>query len=392
MGTGTEHVIPMADPGPLAVKILKPLVQFANHNRDLVRRFIAQGVRPQLPASLFDRYELDPMGNLVALKAGYQLDLPPLVLLAYGMDFQPGDMADPYEPKIVDGAPHGQEGPSIWGRGNCEHRGALAALLAAARTFLEGRSQPTRGLAVIVCVSGEEGNHEVVRTLFEGESLPLGPTVIVRNTKNQVCLGNKGGLTVEVVVHGRPGHASDPAHGRNAIEGAMRAIELARGEAAAAPADPHLGTVAFVPTFIESTPKAHSGIPQRCHLTLIRRLLPGEEPDPIVRNWMERWSALEGFRFEATIAGFQYAAKVDGGGELARAFTQALSDVAGKAETCYMGQALDAGYLVRRSVEAISFGPGDTRLAHTAHDMVSIAELETAARVYHRLLEIMLAG
>jgi acetylornithine deacetylase/succinyl-diaminopimelate desuccinylase-like protein len=55
-----------------------------------------------------------------------------------------------------------------------------------------------------------------------------------------------------------------------------------------------------------------------------------------------------------------------------------------------MGAALDAGWFVRRGVEAVSFGPGDARLAHTAHDMVSVAELETAARVYRRLLEIML--
>ncbi len=381
----------MTDPGPLAVKILKPLVQFANHNRDQVRRFIAQGVRPHLPAALFDRYELDPMGNLVALKAGHRIDLPPLVLLAYGMDFQAADMADPYEPKIVDGAPHGQEGPCVWGRGNCEHRGALAAMLAAAREFLQAQPQLQRGLAVIVCVSGEEGTHDVVRTLFEEESFPIGPTVIVRNTRNQLCLGNKGGLTVEAVVRGRPGHASDPAHGRNAIEGAMRAIELARAEAATAPADPDLGGVAFVPTFIESMPKAHSGIPQRCHLTLVRRLLQGEDPDAIVMKWMEAWQTLDGFHFEAKIAGFQYAAKVDGKGDLAQALGRALADVTGKTATCYMGQALDAGYFVRRGVEAVSFGPGDTRLAHTAHDMVSIAELETAAQSYRRLLTLFLA-
>ena len=378
--------------GEDAVEILKALVPFQNATRDQVRHFIAQGVRPHLPESLFDRYELDPMGNLLALKAGHRIDLPPLVLLAYGMDFQAGDMADPYVPKIVDGGPHGQEGPCVWGRGNCEHRGALAALLAGLNAFLEGGPPLRRGLAVIVCVSGEEGTHDVARHLFEAERLPLGPTVIVRNTKTQVCLGNKGGLTVEVEVRGRPGHASDPAHGRNAIEGATRAIELARAEAAAAPADPELGGVAFVPTYIESAPKAHSGIPQRCHVTLIRRLLPGEDPDAIVMKWMEAWQTLEGFRFEAKIAGFQYAAKVHGNGELAQTLGRALAKVTGETATCYMGQALDAGYFLRRGVEAVSFGPGDTRLAHTAHDMVSIAELETAARVYHRLLEIMLAG
>ncbi len=381
----------MSDPGSAAAEILKALVPFENATRDQVRRFIAQSVRPHLPAALFDRYELDPMGNLIALKAGHRIDLPPTVLLAYGMDFQAGDMADPYEPKIVDGGPHGQEGPCVWGRGNCEHRGALAAMLGGARAFVEAGPRMNRGLAIIVCVSGEEGTHDVVRHLFEAEALPLGPTVIVRNTKNQVCLGNKGGLTVEVEVRGRPGHASDPAHGRNAIEGAMRAIEMARAEAAAAPADPDLGGVAFVPTYIESTPKAHSGIPQRCHLTLIRRLLPGEDPDAIVMKWMEAWQTLEGFRFEAKIAGFQYAAKVDGNGEVARTLGRALADVTGKRATCYMGQALDAGYFVRRGVEAVSFGPGDTRLAHTAHDMVSLAELETAARVYHRLLSLFLA-
>ncbi len=96
----------MRDPRGAAVEILKALVPYENATRDQVRRFIAHGVRPHLPASPFDRYELDPMGNLIALKAGHRIDLPPLVLLAYGMDFQPGDMADPYEPKIVDGGPH----------------------------------------------------------------------------------------------------------------------------------------------------------------------------------------------------------------------------------------------------------------------------------------------
>lgn len=380
----------MSDPGSFAVEILKALVPFENSTRDQVRTFIAQGVRPLLPESHFDRYELDPMGNLVAMKAGHRIDLPPLVLVAYGMDFQAADMVDPYVPNIVDGGPHGQDGPCVWGRGNCEHRGALASLLAATRSFLETAQRLHGSLAVVVCVSGEEGTHEVVRHLFEVEGLPLGPTVIVRNTNNQVCLGNKGGLTVEVTVRGRPGHASDPGHGRNAIEGAMRAIDLAQAEAAVAAKDPHLGSVALVPTFIESSPKAHSGIPQRCHLTLIRRLLPGEEPETVAMNWMRRWDALDGFRFEAKIAGFQHAAKVDGRGELAEALARALAEVTGRVETCYMGQALDAGYFVRRGVEAISFGPGDTRLAHTAHDMVSIADLQAAAGTYHRLLEIML--
>lgn len=372
--------------------ILKALVPHENATRDQVRRFIAEGVRPHLPPSLFDRYELDPMGNLVALKGSHRVDLPPLVMLAYGMDFPASDMADPYEPKMVDGALHHQKGPCIWGRGNCEHRGALAALLAAAGTFLEEHPQLGRPLALIVCVAGEEGSHEVARALFEGATLPLGPTVIVRNTRNQVCLGNKGGLTVEVTVHGRPGHASDPARARNAIEGAQRALELAQAEAAAAPADPHLGGAALVPTFIESAPKAHSGIPHHCHLTLVRRLLPGEEPEAVAMGWMERWSTLEGFRFEATISAFQYAGKVNGKGELAQALLRALPEVGGRAETCHMGAALDAGYFVRRGVEAVSFGPGDPRLAHTAHDMVSVAELEEAARVYRRLMELLLEG
>ncbi|HEY7677577.1 MAG TPA: M20/M25/M40 family metallo-hydrolase, partial [Candidatus Methylomirabilis sp.] len=357
----------MAKPGPLAAEILKALVPHENAMREQVRCFIAKGVRPYLPASLFDRYELDPAGNLVALKGGHRADLPPLILLAYAMDFPASDMVDPYEPKMVDGALYGQEGPCIWGRGNCEHRGALAALLAAAWTFLEEHPRLERPLALIVCVAGEEGSHEVARALFEGASLALGPTVIVRNTRNQVCLGNKGGLTVEVAVHGRPGHASDPAGARNAIEGALRALELAQAEAAAAPADAHLGGAALVPTFIESAPKAHSGIPHRCHLTLVRRLLPGEEPEAVAMGWTERWSDLEGFRFEASIAAFQYAGKVNGKGELAQALLRALPEAGGRAETCYMGAALDAGYFVRRGVEAVSFGPGDARLAHTAH-------------------------
>jgi catechol 2,3-dioxygenase-like lactoylglutathione lyase family enzyme len=39
---------------------------------------------------------------------------------------------------------------------------------------------------------------------------------------------------------------------------------------------------------------------------------------------------------------------------------------------------------IRRGIEALFFGTVCMRLAHTAHDLVSIAELETAARTYSR--------
>ncbi|MBI3078030.1 MAG: M20/M25/M40 family metallo-hydrolase [Deltaproteobacteria bacterium] len=379
----------MAEPSP--ADLLKALVPFSNATRQEVQRFIAEGVAPLLAKEGFDELRLDRLGSLIGLRRAEGASGPPLILLAYGMDFPAEEMDEPYTPKVVDGTPYGQEGACIWGRGNSEHRGALASALHAMNRLARGQGARRRDLIFIVSVSGEDGHHEVARHLFEVEGVPLGPAVVVRNTKNQVCLGNKGSLGIAVTVRGASGHSSDPKLGRNAIEGAVHLLQGLKAYAEAYPRqDPEMGGVAMVPITIESWPKANA-IPHTCRLHIIRRLIPGEEPQRAFRE-LEQALAVPGFDTEFTLRAFQYPMKVSRDGPLVQAALRAVAGVRGRAETCYMTQALDAGYFGSRGIEAISLGPGDIRLAHTLTDMVAVKELDEAAEIYYRLLVDLVGG
>ena len=111
-----------------ALSTLRDLIQTPNAQPDMdeVRRFIQRAVRPNLPLDSFDEVFEDGMGNLAGrLKAPSHPQRPPLYLIAYAGSFPPETMADPYLPKGVDGAPFGQAGTCLWGRGTCEQKGAL---------------------------------------------------------------------------------------------------------------------------------------------------------------------------------------------------------------------------------------------------------------------------
>ena len=60
-------------------------------------------------------------------------------------------------------------------------------------------------------------------------------------------------------------------------------------------------------------------------------------------------------------------------------------------ELMFSPAALDAGFLNRRGVEAIMFGPGDLRFAHTAEDLVSLQEVRDAAKIYAAIALHLLA-
>lgn len=111
-----------------------------------MRAFIADVVRPRLPAGWFEQVRLDPDGNLVATRRGLG-DARPLLLVTYAATFPAEGMAEAFVPRLVDGAAHGLPGPCLRGRGVTEQMAPLAAAVEARRALVEdpdlGRSTLT---------------------------------------------------------------------------------------------------------------------------------------------------------------------------------------------------------------------------------------------------------
>lgn len=135
----------------------------------------------------------------------------PIVVLSTHLDTVP-----PFFPSREDSA-------FIWGRGACDVKGIIAAMITAAENLLQSG---TRNFGLLFVV-GEERNsagaHHAARN-------PRGSRFIINGepTENKLALGSKGALRFEVVAEGRMAHSAYPELGESAIEKLLDALARIR--------------------------------------------------------------------------------------------------------------------------------------------------------------------
>jgi len=96
-----------------------------------VLALIRDVIKPELEQAGLHPF-IDSMGNLI-LRLNGRGRGDRLMLVGYGMNAAPSTMENPYSGEIIDGAPYELEGECVWGRGVCEQKGSLAAMIAAVR-------------------------------------------------------------------------------------------------------------------------------------------------------------------------------------------------------------------------------------------------------------------
>src|SRR5712671_714261 len=105
-----------------------------------------------------------------------------------------------------------EDGEFIWGRGSCDAKGIIAAMIAAAEKLL---AAGTRNLGLLFVV-GEERNSAGARA---AAATPRGSRFLINGapTKNRLALGSKGALRYEIAAHGKLAHSAYPELGHSAI-------------------------------------------------------------------------------------------------------------------------------------------------------------------------------
>src|SRR6202140_4471849 len=143
----------------------------------------------------------------------------PLVTLSTHMDTVP-----PFFPS-------GEDEQTIWGRGACDAKGIIAAMIAAAEKLLNGGKKNFALLFVV----GEEVNGAGALVAARN---PRGSRYLINGepTENKIALGTKGALRYEITAKGRLAHSAYPELGHSAIETLLdvlqdiRAIKLPEDE------------------------------------------------------------------------------------------------------------------------------------------------------------------
>ena len=324
----------------------------------------------------------DGMGNLLWQFGGVGAALAQgLLFMGYAMTFPAASMPEPFSGRIVPGEPYGLQGPCAWGRGGCEQKAALAAMLEAAAVVRRSGRELARPLLLAVSTAGETGRHDAARYMLEEGGLLARDGIVGLGTTNHVCLGNKGRIDVDVVVRGKSCHSSTPWAGVNAVDGARAVLERLDGLVGGF-VHPGLGEASLVATHIESGPDILHTIQDHCRLMLDRRLLPGEEPQEALAAISRALADITPWQVEVSQGNFMYPSEVSEGSQVAAALGAAREIAGEKGSPIWFPAALDAGYLNEKAIETVMFGPGDLAFAHTDAEIVPLEQVRQAARIY----------
>jgi len=232
---------------------------------------VAEQVSREMRRLRFDHVEIDETGNAVGLIRG--LNDGPAVLLDAHMDTvdvmpESAWTREPFGGELIDHRIHG--------RGSSDMKGALAAMVYAAA----GLERAALAGSVIVSASVGEESVEGAALRAVMERYPPDYVVIGEASGLDLVRAGRGRAEYVIETHGTPSHASNPGQGVNAVH--RMAAVIAEIEKIPMPQDPFVGRGVMCLTDIISVPyPAHSVVPSGCRATYERRLLPGEEREPV---------------------------------------------------------------------------------------------------------------
>ena len=281
------------------------------------------------------------------------------------------------------------EDDRVYGRGSVDTKASLAIVLSVLEEMKASGETPVPTLNVVGTVAEEMGGligAAGYRDWLQQHGSRIDQMIVAEPTMCAPVHGHKGGVGLEVTVHGHAAHSSKPHLGQNAISGAARIIaaidaEQERLDSTPPPTAVGNGSVAVLEV---NGGVARNIIPPHCDLFTGRRCAPGEDPNVV----FEQLSALmrdaaHPLKTDIAMAnGFAAAAFYqDPDAEL----IQMLAGLAGTQPdvASYGSNALQYAEVAS---EIVVFGPGSIDQAHQAIEWIDIAEIDKAAAIYRTLL------
>lgn len=287
-----------------------------------------------------------------------------------------------------------EENGLLYGRGACDDKGPLIAMLTACGAVTDLIQQGYRfsGKLILTGVMGEESGGD--GTKYVAQHGPRADWAIVGEpTEMAPVLGHKGSYRKRLTFSGKAAHSSDPSLGVNAIYRAARfALEVeAWNERLKATVCPLFGQAVVSANVIDGGFKVIV-IPDTCHLEVDRRLLPREtdataqaEVDAIVARLREQDP---GLTVEITDLKMGKApAAVAADSPLAQTLKASVEAVTGRTATFGGYRAgTDMTFLMAVGIPTTIFGPGSIGKAHMVDEYVPVVEMEQAVSVYTQVI------
>ena len=291
---------------------------------------------------------------------------------------------DPWGSEIKDGR--------IYGRGACDVKGGMAAMLAAFSRLLAEKPAP-RPTVVLACTVDEEFGTTGVKRLVElwnggpTELFPRAPdaAIVAEPTMQDVVTAHKGALRWRCHTLGKSCHSSAPQLGENAIYSMARvlaALEAYAASVSSSASHPLLGAPTLSVGVIRGGFSVNA-VPDRCTIEIDRRLLPGEYPDAALAEAKEQilqHAAGASCQHEPPFT-VSLGLSDDNNQLLAAALSRVAQAHGGPGRLIGVPYGTDAPSIAASGVPTVVFGPGSIDQAHTADEWIAIEQLQQCADV-----------
>src|SRR6266853_631094 len=255
-----------------------------------------------------------------------------------------------------------EDGDFIWGRGSCDAKGIIAAMVGAVEKLL---AAGTRNFGLLFVV-GEERNSAGARV---AAATPRGSRFLINGepTENRLALGSKGALRYEITAQGKLAHSAYPELGHSAIDTLLDVLHDI--PQIPLPQDALLGRSTLNIGTIDGG-RAPNVVADHAEAEIMFRTIgdPAKTREAVSAATAGRAEAREVFYTPAV-----QLAKVDGLPTTVVAFTTDIPSFEGT-----WGQP----FLV---------GPGSIHVAHTSEERIPKKELSEAVDIYSRMATQLLA-
>jgi succinyl-diaminopimelate desuccinylase len=345
----------------------------------------AEGYRVERPV-----FSADGMPDVENLYARIGAEAPVLVIAGHTDVVPVGDAGswthDPFGAEIVDGA--------LYGRGACDMKGGLAAMIAAAIRFR--RETPDAPGSIAVLVTGDEEGPAVNGTVKlldwakgRGERFDhclLGEPTNPATMSDMIKVGRRGSLTGRLTVHGKQGHVGYPHLADNPIRGMVRLL----GALDSSPLD--AGTAYFDPSNLEVTTldvgnPATNVVPAQAKAVFNIRFNDVWTPDTLAAEIDRRLREAAGntVRYELAFEPTNAVAFLTQPGPFVAMVADAVEVETGKRPALSTTGGTSDARFIKSFCPVVEYGVvGQTM--HQVDERVAVADLATLERITHRLL------
>lgn len=360
-----NSVSPAYQNGPGEARIAAWIRDFFEHRRIKVREQEVLPNRPNIIASIPGK---NPGRRLI-------LEAHTDTVSTSGMSIPP------FEPRIEEG--------KLFGRGSCDTKGGLAAMMeAVASVHAEGITPPCE--VWLAAVVDEEFSYRGVVKLCEG--LRADAALVAEPTEMRAVISSKGVLRWRIGMRGKAAHSGKPHLGINAINHMARIVLALETEHENLAGKPHplLGPATLNTGVIQGGVQVNF-VPDLCTIEVDRRLLPGESPGVVLEAvqrildaLMARHTDMDAFMEPPMLADEALNTAPDNAA--AKLAGELLGNAGLNPELCGVPFGSDASKLSRQGIPSLVIGPGSIDRAHAAVEYVELNQVQQAFEFYRNFI------